>query len=182
MMARMRLAPGTNPAPLPAKRLRIVSGGQSGADRAALDWAIARGIAHGGWCPRGRRAEDGRIAERYALRETPSRDYEQRTRWNVRDSDGTLIVSRAAVLTGGSAYTARCAERLGRPWLHAHPGADDPAPIRAFLARHRIRTLNVAGPRASGDPGIYAYVFGLLERLEVAALLESAGFRWTTKT
>jgi len=144
---------------------RIVSGGQTGADRAALDWAIAHGIPHGGWCPRGRRAEDGRIDGRYALIETPSRDYEQRTRWNVRDSDGTLIVSRSGVLTGGSAYTARCAERLGRPLLHAHPGADDAQALRAFLERHRIRTLNVAGPRASVDPEIYEYVVGVLERL-----------------
>ena len=134
---------------------RIVSGGQTGADRAALDWAIAHRIPHGGWCPRGRRAEDGRIAARYALRETPSRDYEQRTRWNVRDSDGTLIVSRAARLTGGSAYTARCAERIGRPWLHVRPGVDDAPTVRNFIQQHRLRTLNVAGPRASGDPGIY---------------------------
>ena len=144
---------------------RIVSGGQTGADRAALDWAIARGISHGGWCPRGRRAEDGVIAPRYALEETPLVDYAQRTLWNVRDSDATLIVSRAAALSGGSAYTARCAEELGKPWLHAHPGADDIETIRAFLAQHRVRTLNVAGPRASGEPGIYEYVFALLERL-----------------
>lgn len=156
---------GKDPGALALKGFRIVSGGQMGADRAALDWAIAHGIPHGGWCPRGRRAEDGRIPERYTLLETPSRDYEQRTRWNVRDSDGTLIVSRAAELTGGSAYTARCAERLAQPWLHVHPGADDPAAIRAFLERHRIRTLNVAGPRTSSDPGIYDCVFGVLERL-----------------
>jgi len=144
---------------------RIVSGGQTGADRAALDWAIAHGIPHGGWCPRGRRAEDGRISDCYALRETPSRDYEQRTRWNVRDSDGTLIVSRSGALTGGSAYTARCGERLARPWLHVHPGADDAQAIRAFLEQHRICTLNVAGPRTSTDPGIYEYAVGVLERL-----------------
>lgn len=144
---------------------RILSGGQTGADRAALDWAIARGIAHGGWCPRGRRAEDGPIAPRYALIETPSRAYEQRTRWNVRDSEGTLIVSRSPTLTGGSAFTARCAERLAQPCLHAHPGADDPQTIRAFLERHRIRTLNVAGPRASTDPQIYDYVTEVLERV-----------------
>ena len=144
---------------------RIVSGGQTGADRAALDWAIERGIAHGGWCPRGRRAEDGRIAPHYALRETPSRDYLQRTRWNVRDSDGTLIVSRAPQLSGGSAYTARCAERLGRPWLHAYPGADSVPILTTFLEQHRIRTLNVAGPRVSTDPGIYEHVLGVLRRL-----------------
>jgi hypothetical protein len=144
---------------------RIVSGGQSGADRAALDWAIANGVPHGGWCPRGRRAEDGRIDARYRLLETPSRDYEQRTRWNVRDSDGTLIVSRARTLSGGSAYTARSADRLGQPWLHVHPGADDAQAIRDFLARHRIRTLNVAGPRASSDPEIYDYVIDVLGRI-----------------
>jgi len=144
---------------------KIVSGGQTGADRAALDWAIERGIAHGGWCPRGRRAEDGRIARRYELRETPSHDYQQRTRWNVRDSDGTLIVSRSAALSGGSAYTARCAERLGRPWQHVHPGADSVAIIAGFLEQNRIRTLNVAGPRASTDPAIYEYVAGVLRSL-----------------
>jgi len=144
---------------------RIVSGGQTGADRAALDWAIAHGIAHGGWCPSGRRAEDGPVAQRYALRETPSHEYQQRTRWNVRDSDGTLIISRAAELRGGSAYTVRCAERLGKPWRHIHPGADSVENITGFLDQHRIRTLNVAGPRVSTDPGIYQYVFAVLERL-----------------
>ena len=83
----------------------------------------------------------------------------------MRDSDGTLIVSRARVLTGGSAYTARCAELLERPWLHAYPGADNAGAIRAFLERHRIVTLNVAGPRASGDEEIYDYVIGVLELL-----------------
>ena len=83
----------------------------------------------------------------------------------MRDSDGTLIISRSAALTGGSAYTARCAERLGQPCLHVHPGADGPEIIHAFLERHRIRTLNVAGPRASTDPEIYDYVTELLERV-----------------
>ena len=144
---------------------RIVSGGQTGADRAALDWAIEHGIAHGGWCPRGRRAEDGPIARHYRLRETPSHDYQQRTRWNVRDSDATLIFSRAAELSGGSAYTMRCAQRMGRPWLHVCPGEERIAAIRAFLKEHAVRTLNVAGPRVSTDPGIYDYVFSVLQRL-----------------
>ena len=144
---------------------RIVSGGQTGADRAALDWAIEHGISHGGWCPRGRRAEDGLIARHYLLRETPSHDYQQRTRWNVRDSDATLIFSRAPNLNGGSAYTARCAERLRRPWQHVHPGADAIAAIESFLGEHRVRTLNVAGPRVSTDPAIYDYVFSVLQRL-----------------
>ena len=143
---------------------KVVSGGQTGADRAALDWAIANGIAHGGWCPLGRRAEDGRIAARYKLKETPSREYDQRTRWNVRDSDGTLIICRAAQLIRGSAYTASCAERFGKPWLHIHPGATEA--IRDFLQRHQIRTLNVAGPRASGDPDAYGYVLTVLDQLD----------------
>ena len=90
---------------------------------------------------------------------------QQRTRWNVRDSDGTLIISRTAELSGGSAYTARCAERLGKPWRHIHPGADSVENITGFLDQHRIRTLNVAGPRVSTDPGICEYVFAVLERL-----------------
>lgn len=143
---------------------RIVSGAQTGADRAALDFAISHGIPHGGWCPKGRRAEDGRIPPRYAVIETPSRDYAQRTRWNVRDSDATLIISRSATLTGGSGYTRRCAEELGQPWLHVHPGSDDPTLIKAFFERHRVKTLNVAGPRESTEPGIYRYVTGVLER------------------
>lgn len=78
---------------------RIISGGQTGADRAALDFAIAHDIPHGGWCPSGRLAEDGRIPSRYQLRETPSPDYAQRTEWNVRDSDGTVIFSSEDTLT-----------------------------------------------------------------------------------
>jgi len=99
----------------------------------------------------------------------------------VRDSDGTLIVSRAAELTGGSAYTARCAERLGQPWLHVHPGADEAQAIRDFLARHRIRVLNVAGPRESSDPGIYEYVFGVLERLAAVEEFGATGKRSTPR-
>jgi hypothetical protein len=144
---------------------RIVSGAQTGADRAALDFALEHGLAHGGWCPKGRRAEDGRIPPRYELIETPSKDYEQRTRWNVRDSDATLIISRSAELTGGSAYTRRCAEQLDQPWLHVHPGNDDPQTIKDFLERHKVKTLNVAGPRASTEPGITEYVTAVLERL-----------------
>src|SRR5262249_55360364 len=131
---------------------KVVSGGQTGADRAALDWAIAGGLPHGGWCPRGRRAEDGRIAPRYRLTETPSDDYLQRTEWNVRDADGTVILSLSATLTGGSKKTAEFAEALGKPWLHlARDGNDDDAGahLGRFVEAHGIRILNVAGPRAS---------------------------------
>ena len=138
---------------------KLVSGGQTGADRAALDFALDHHLPHGGWCPRGRRAEDGPLAARYELRETPGDDHAQRTEWNVRDSDGTVIFSLAAELAGGSAHTASCAQRLGRPWLHLTPAAPHPArQLREFVAAHALTTLNVAGPRASEEPGVGAFV------------------------
>ena len=152
---------------------RIVSGGQTGVDRAALDAALALGLACGGWCPKGRLAEDGRIHERYPLAETPSDDYSQRTEWNVRDSDGTLILYRG-VLTGGSALTARLAERYDRPSLALDLGAPpDPLAIRHWIAQNQIRVLNVAGPRDSGAPGLYESARELL----AAVLAESSDRR-----
>jgi hypothetical protein len=147
--------------------VRIVSGGQTGADRAALDWAIAHGIPHGGWCPRGRRAEDGPIPPRYRLTETPGDHYVERTEWNVRDSDGTVILSLAPTLTGGSRRTAELARQQGRPWLHLarDAGARDPGQqLRRFVQEHEIRVLNVAGPRASIEPAVGAFVREVLDR------------------
>jgi hypothetical protein len=146
--------------------VKIVSGGQTGADRAALDWAIERGLPHGGWCPRGRRAEDGPIAPRYALAETPGADYEQRTEWNVRDSDGTVILSLSPALSGGSRRTAELAARYGRPWLHLcrdRDRGDAAARLRRFVEERGIRVLNVAGPRASTEPGVGGFVREVLE-------------------
>ncbi len=142
---------------------RLVSGGQTGADRAALDFALARGLPHGGWCPRGRDAEDGPLPDRYALRETPAADPAQRTEWNVRDSDGTVIFSLSPRLSGGTAWTAECARRLGRPLLHLTPAGAGPArELAEFLAAHRIAVLNVAGPRASEEPAVAAFVAAVL--------------------
>jgi len=101
---------------------KIISGGQTGADRAALDWAIEHDIPHGGWCPKGRRAEDGGIPEQYALRETPQRDYRQRTKWNIRDADATLIVTEERELATGSLFTLHYAQTMARPCLHVCPG------------------------------------------------------------
>ncbi|MEM9660625.1 MAG: putative molybdenum carrier protein, partial [Planctomycetota bacterium] len=98
-----------------ARRITIVSGGQTGADRAALDFAIAADLPHGGWCPRGRRAEDGPIADKYRLRETPSDSYRQRTEWNVRDSDATAIFTLECEMRGGTKLTAEIAARLDKP-------------------------------------------------------------------
>ena len=100
------------------KILKIVSGGQTGADRAALDWAIANGVDYGGWCPKGRRSEDGTIPSQYQLQETLSTDYLQRTEWNVRDSDGTVIFSLGEHLTGGSWRTVEFAIKHRKPHIH----------------------------------------------------------------
>lgn len=131
----------------------LVSGGQTGADRAALDWAIERGIVHRGWCPRGRQTEDGVLPDRYQLQETPGAGYLQRTEWNVRDSDATLIFTLDARLDGGSKRTAAFADSLGKPWLHVRPGVH-PKYVARFLERHGVKTLNVAGKRESSAPGI----------------------------
>ncbi len=146
---------------------RIVSGGQTGVDRAALDVARALGIACGGWCPRGRRAEDGRIPDRYPLRETESRDYATRTRLNVRDSDATLVLTRGAP-TGGTRLTVDVAVFAGRPVLVIDLDGDREAGLdaaRRWLAETPVRTLNVAGPRESTAPGIYAEAADFLRRL-----------------
>lgn len=144
---------------------KIVSGGQTGVDRAALDVALALGIACGGWCPKGRRAEDGTIPDRYPLVETASRDYRERTRRNVEDSDGTLILTRGA-LGGGTAYTRDCAEALGKPYLVlALDKRPDAQAARDWIRRHGLRVLNVAGPRESSRPGIYRQAKRFLLRL-----------------
>lgn len=137
---------------------RLVSGGQTGADRAGLDAAIALGIPHGGWCPRGRRAEDGRIPDRYPLTETPGANYLQRTEWNVRDSDGTVVFTLARRVGGGSLRTVQFAERHMMPCLHiARDAGGDAAPLLwDFIGRHGIRVLNVAGSRESKEPGVGA--------------------------
>lgn len=135
----------------------IVSGGQSGVDLAALDWAIEHGIKHGGWCPKGRKTEDGPLDDLYQLVETPSKAYLQRTEWNVRDSDATVIFTLTDKLDGGSLRTAEFAEQLGKPCLHFRPGVHSKF-IARFLARHKVTRLNVAGKRESGAPGIGAVV------------------------
>jgi hypothetical protein len=148
---------------------KIVSGGQTGVDRAALDAALAVGLPHGGWCPAGRRAEDGVIPARYRLKEATGAGYQERTRLNVGDSGATLILSPLP-LTGGTALTAREAETLGRPCLAIDPGDSAThqisiAEILEWLEANRIAVLNIAGPRASGEPSIYRSAHTLLLRL-----------------
>lgn len=157
---------------------RIVSGGQTGVDRAALEVALALGIPHGGWCPAGRRAEDGPIPRRYQLRETPGGDYAQRTLWNVRDSDATLVLVLGGY-GGGTGLTVRAARLSGKPCLVvdlqqiALPGS-----VADWVREHGVRTLNVAGPRESQRPGIGALAMDfLLKELPRVRCSEGGGIQ-----
>jgi hypothetical protein len=139
---------------------KIVSGGQTGADRAALDWARENDVSHAGWCPAGRKAEDGEIPKEYRLQETPEEEYAVRTELNVKESDATVIMTIGAELKGGSLATRRFSQQHGKPCLHLSkdvsraPGAE----LRAFVERHETKVLNVAGPRGSGEPTIGEFV------------------------
>lgn len=136
---------------------RLISGGQTGVDRGALDAALDRGFPCGGWCPRGRRAEDGAIPPRYPVREMDTANYIARTVQNVADSDGTLILARGP-LTGGTKATEKHARKAGRPCLVID--LDGAAPhgevdrITGWIRANGIDVLNVAGPRESAHPGI----------------------------
>jgi len=148
---------------------KIISGGQTGADRAALDFAVKYHIPHGGWIPRGRLTEAGRLADSYCLQEMSSRSYAKRTERNVLDSDGTLIVSHGK-LTGGSLLTRQYAKRYKRSWLQIDLNnfTDDSSHaakiVSKWIHEHAIKVLNVAGPRASKDADIYNGVMNLLEK------------------
>ena len=147
---------------------RVISGGQTGVDRAALEVALALGLPCGGWCPKGRWAEDGTLDPRYPLQETPSEEYAERTEWNVRDSDGTLILARAA-LSGGTAQTAAYAKRLDKPCLVLDPmQPESGAAFKRWISAHHIRVLNVAGPRESHAPGIQAQAAEFLRNVFTA--------------
>ncbi len=146
---------------------RIVSGGQTGADRAALDFAIKHGYPHGGWCPKGRRAVDGPLSLKYQLRETDSTGYRQRTKLNVRDCDATLICNLGA-LDGGTLQTALFADQMDKPYLviQLDQGSEVAAAAKVlkWLRTGCFGSLNVAGPREEKRPGIYALTLSLLDR------------------
>ena len=145
----------------------LISGGQSGVDRAALEFAHDEGISHGGWCPRDRAAEDGAISERFLLRETVSADPAVRSMLNVMDSDGTVIFRANGSISPGTDLTAGFARLLERPLLELSDDEDIGGTGDRFfewMVRNRIETLNVAGPRKSEAPLAGAWVKSVLKR------------------
>ena len=145
--------------------IKIVSGGQTGVDRAALDFALVNGIPCGGWCPRGRKAEDGPIHELYPLEEMPTEAYSLRTEQNILDSDGTLILYDRKI-DRGTRMTIRLCLNLKKPVLFISLDAEDNFDeIRDWIKHYRVKVLNIAGPRESSDPGIYRKSFSFLEDL-----------------
>ena len=156
---------------------RIVSGGQTGVDRASLDVAIKLGIDHGGWIPRGRLTESGALPQKYHLTETSSSQYSVRTEKNVVAAEGILIISHGP-LTGGSGYTREMAIKHGRPWLHMDlnqmAAFHAATAINNWILQKEIEILNVAGPRASEDPGIYQDTLNILESVYYLGLVESS--------
>jgi predicted Rossmann-fold nucleotide-binding protein len=144
---------------------KIISGGQTGVDRAALDVAAEFGIPCGGWCPRGRRAEDGIIPPKYPLEETSSPDYPQRTEMNIQDSDGTLILTYGHPV-GGTLLTLRLARKHHKPYLLIDLGEGGEAlKVQEWLKNSGVQTLNVAGPRESEAPGIHARALNFLQTI-----------------
>jgi hypothetical protein len=147
---------------------KIISGGQTGADRAALDWAVANSVLHGGYCPKGRLAEDGPIPTAYALLETKTDKYPERTKANVETSNATLVIVGEAKLTRGSKLTVTHAEKKQKPVLVVYAaGEEEPtvaqvAEVRSWLEKHDPMVLNVAGSRASTSPNAYAFTTALM--------------------
>jgi Circularly permutated YpsA SLOG family len=151
---------------------KIVSGGQTGVDRAALDAAIELKIPHGGWCPLGRVSELGTIPKKYKLVETITADYPERTEKNVVDSDGTLILFRGK-LSGGTELTRKFAVKHRKPCCLVD--LDQPMLVNRpliWMKEHRIQVLNVAGPRESSSPGVYAKALHWLRDFFKEALAE----------
>jgi len=149
------------------KTLKIISGGQTGVDRAALDAAMANNVSCGGWCPTGRKAEDGRIPDQYSLTELKNGGYRQRTIRNLKESDGTVIIYFERP-SGGTRLTLDSCIEYQVPHLvidGTNVAADQAAQqITAFIDDHEIEVLNVAGPRASGHADAYPYAFQVMSK------------------
>jgi hypothetical protein len=155
---------------------KIISGGQTGVDQAALDAAIKLGVPHGGWIPKDRKTETGPLPDKYEMLEMATPNYADRTEQNVIDSDGTLIISRGT-LTEGSEYTRRMAVKHNRPWLHIDldkkPKFHAATIVITWIEENNVEILNVAGSRASKDPAIYSDVFNIIENIYCLGLIKS---------
>lgn len=161
----------------------IMSGGQTGADRAALDFAISRKIPHHGWCPKGRLAEDGPLNPIYKLTETSSDQYPPRTEKNVQHSDGTVIFNQQEGLERGCALTERMCMKHQKPCLLLVGIGSDRVEeharnVSTFIMRNRIEKLNVAGNRESKQPGMYNHVFAVLSALPPTVMQPTFESRW----
>jgi len=167
---------------------KIISGGQTGADQAALDAAIKLGIPHGGWVPKGHITENGPLPDKYNLVEMPTTSYPERTKKNIRESDGTLILSHGR-LTGGSEYTRTWALKYGKPMLHIDLSSITPFDasvlINDWIVEYDIKTMNVAGPRASKDSKIYQSTLDIIESVLFLCFSENnfmhAARKWDDK-
>jgi len=144
---------------------RIVSGGQTGVDRAGLDAAMGAGISVGGWCPEGRLAEDGRIPDRYPVTELESPEYGARTERNVVDSDATLVLNMGK-LSNGTLLTVQLAQKHRKPVLVVQlEDNPDPTAVSSWADTYGVRVLNIAGPRESKRRGVYELALGFMRRL-----------------
>ncbi len=152
----------------------MISGGQTGVDRAALDVALELGLPCGGWCPGGRRAEDGPIDALYPLTETARSDYSGRTRRNVADADATLVLCHGG-LNGGTLLTVELALELDKPCLVVDLRRPwQPREVRRWLQTCAVTTVNLAGPRECGAPGIYALASDFLRRVLAPTAIRTA--------
>ena len=148
--------------------MKIVSGGQTGVDRAALDVALKLALPHGGWCPKKRKAEDSQIPSFYFLRETESEEYSERTKRNIADSDGTLIIIYGNInkLTDGTILTNKEVNQKNKPYFILDlQGNQNVENTISWIIENKIEILNVAGPRETQIPGIYKLSFAFLENM-----------------
>ena len=149
-------------------KIVIISGGQTGADRAALDWAIKNGTPHGGWCPQGREAQDGPLDAQYKLKETPTKDELERTEWNVRDSEASVVFTLGEKPVGYAQKTVSFSRKMKKPCLHLHRGllglGDK---LASFVQKHYVRRLNVVGASEEKEPGLYAWTMDTLDKAQV---------------
>jgi len=152
---------------------KIVSGGQTGVDQGALDYALENGIEAGGWCPKDRICENGIIPDKYPLEEVNEEDYNLRTMLNVRDSDGTLVIIRDGYMEEGTRLTIDYSKELSKPWflvdlmVMSRQMESIFEALSNWITDNQIATLNVAGNRESNSPGIQLETAGILKKVLV---------------